>query len=611
MALKRHLGLLHVFCISSGAMISSGIFILPGIAHAQAGPAVTLSYLIAALLAMTGMLSIAELSTAMPKAGGDYFFATRTMGPAVGTISGLLTWLSLSLKTAFALVGMSAFTRLFLSIDIRLIGLTLCVFFTLLNGFGVEKAGRFQVFLVIGLLILMVGYVILGMPAVQIRHFEPFAPHGYGAVFATAGLVFVSFGGLLKTSSVAEEVQNPGKVIPLALIFSLLIISFLYILMVFVTSGTVPASKLDGSLMPITEGARAFLGKNGAIAMSIAAILAFISTANAGIMAASRYLLAMSRDHLLPLHLGYIHPKHNVPSVAILTTGTVISISLFLDLTLLVKAASTVLILAYILANLSLIILRESHIQNYRPIFSAPLYPWFPIIGIIGCALLVVEMGAPVLWLTALLIGAGAFVYWFYGRIKSERDYALRHLVARITAREISNGNLESELKTIIRERDEIVADRFDQIIETCPVLDLSGAHALPEFFQKASEALAEPLAMDAAEINERLIAREQESNTAISADIAIPHIIMEGEGHFEILLARCREGINFSEESPDVKAVFVLAGTPDDRNFHLRALSSIAQIVQDPKFLKRWIAAKNATALRDIILLGRRQRTG
>jgi len=609
MPLKRHLGLLHVFCLSSGAMISSGLFILPGLAHAQAGPAVILSYLIAALLAMTGMLSIAELTTAMPKAGGDYFFTTRTMGPAVGTVSGLLTWLSISLKTAFALVGMSAFTALFLNLDIRIIGVALCALFTLLNSRGVKKAGHFQVALVIGLLVLMLVYIIAGMPAVKIQHFEPFVPHGYGAVFATAGFVFVSFGGLLKTASVAEEVQNPGKTIPLALIFSLLIVGILYVLMVFVTSGTVPAETLDGSLMPITDGARVFLGKGGAIAMSIAAILAFISTANAGIMAASRYLLAMSRDQLISQHLSYIHPKHNVPTIAIFVTGTVIAASLFLELTLLVKVASTVLIIAYILANISLIILRESKVQNYRPIFKAPLYPWLPILGIIGCTLLIFEMGPSVLWMTVLLIAIGAFVYWFYGRIKAERDYALRHLVARITAREISSGTLESELKTIICERDEIIADRFDHLIETCPILDLSGHQTLAAFFKQASETLAEPLSMQADVINEGLITREMESNTAISADIAIPHLIIDGENRFQILLARCRDGINFSDAAPNVKAVFVLAGTRDDRNFHLRALSSIAQIAQDPQFIQRWTAARNETALRDLILLGHRQR--
>jgi amino acid transporter/mannitol/fructose-specific phosphotransferase system IIA component (Ntr-type) len=609
MPLKRHLGLIHVFCISSGAMISSGLFILPGLAHAQAGPAVIISYLLAALLAMTGMLSIAELATAMPKAGGDYFFTTRTMGPAVGTVSGLLTWLSISLKSAFALVGMSAFTALLIPVDVRLIGLGFCLFFTLLNWIGTKETVRVQVALVVGLLLLMVLYIARGLPCVNVRHFEPFAPHGYGAMLATAGFVFVSFGGILKTASVAEEVENPGKVIPLGLIFSLLIVSLLYVLMVFVTSGTVPALTLDGSLTPITEGARIFMGRGGILAMSIAAILAFISTANAGIMAASRYLLAMSRDQLLPEALGYIHPQRDVPSAAILVPGGVIAISLFLQLDLLVKAASAVLIITYTLANLSLIILRESRMQNYRPMFKAPLYPWLPAIGIIGCSILLVTMGPNILGLTALLIAAGGFIYWFYGRIKAERDYALLHLVARLTAREIRTGDLESELKTIIRERDEIVTDRFDQLIETCPVLDLPGSNTLDTFFRQAAENLTDNLSLDTETINDLLLAREKESNTAISPELAIPHIIIEGEGRFEVLLARCREGINFSEEAPSVKAVFVLAGTRDGRNFHLRCLSNIAQIVQDPQFMKRWLAAKNETALRDLILLGRRQR--
>ncbi len=120
--LKRRLGLLHVFCIASGAMISSGIFVLPGLAYARAGPAVGLSYLLAGALAATGLLSTAELATAMPKAGSDYFFITRSVGPAVGTIAGVLNWVSFSLKSAFALVGMAALIRLLAPIDMRLSG---------------------------------------------------------------------------------------------------------------------------------------------------------------------------------------------------------------------------------------------------------------------------------------------------------------------------------------------------------------------------------------------------------------------------------------------------------------------------------------------------------
>lgn len=609
MRLDKSLRMTDVFCISSGAMISSGLFVLPGLAHAQAGPAVVLSYLLAALLAMTGMFSIAELATAMPKAGGDYFFVNRTMGPAAGTVSGLLTWLSISLKSAFALAGMSAFITLFADVDMRLTGAALTLLFTLINCRGAREAGRLQVVLVLFLFLLMIFYVGAGFRGVNIDHFKPFAPYGPACIFSTAGMVFIAFGGILKTASVAEEVQDPGRIIPRALIMSLFVVSVFYVLMVFVTSGLLPAEKLDGNLMPISEGARVFGGRPAFIAMSVAAILAFVSTANAGILAASRYLLAMSRDHLLPSHLARTSGRQNMPRAAIAITGAVVAGALCMELGLLVKAASAVLITTYILANLSLIVLRESRVQNYRPAFRSPLYPWMQIIGVAGCFLLLFEMGMKVLQIEVGLIVIGLFVYWFYGSVKAGRDFALLHLVARLTAREMGSNLLETELKTIIRERDEIVEDRFDQIIEKCMVLDLPKRTTLAAFFKAAAESLAGPTAMPADKLQELMLMRELESNTAISPEVAIPHVLIEGEHQFHILLARCRKGIDFSAEAPAVKAVFVLAGTRDDRNFHLRALAGIAQIVQDQDFLKRWMAAQGKQQLRDVVLLAKRQR--
>ncbi|TVR69471.1 MAG: amino acid permease [Spirochaetaceae bacterium] len=156
MDLKRELRLLDVFCIASGAMISSGIFVLPGLAFGMTGPSVFVSYFVAGLLAFTGMVSTIELTTAMPKAGGNYFFTTRTLGPVVGTIAGLLSWFSLGLKSAFALVGMSAFMVLLVPIDINIAAVALCLFFIILNMVGVKEASRFQIVLVLTMLALMV-----------------------------------------------------------------------------------------------------------------------------------------------------------------------------------------------------------------------------------------------------------------------------------------------------------------------------------------------------------------------------------------------------------------------------------------------------------------------
>ena len=166
--LRKHLGLVHVFCIASGAMISSGLFILPGLAYAKAGPAIILCYLLAGLLSLPGMLSLAEMTTAMPKAGGDCFTIIRSMGPGVGTVAGLLSWFSLSMKSAFALVGMSLFAAAAIGLDQHLVAVVCCMAFVGINLLGVKEAGRTQVLMVSGLLLLLLLYVLFGLPSTNV-----------------------------------------------------------------------------------------------------------------------------------------------------------------------------------------------------------------------------------------------------------------------------------------------------------------------------------------------------------------------------------------------------------------------------------------------------------
>lgn len=300
MTQKRQLGLIHVFCIASGAMISSGIFVLPGIAHAQAGPAVVLSYLLAGVLATLGLLSIAELTTAMPMPGGDYFYISRGLGPAVGTLAGLLSWFSLALKSAFALIGIAVLGAEFVPVNWRILAALSCAFFVLINLWGSREAANLQVVLVLALIGLMLAYVIKGAPHVEMTRFEVMAPHGAEAVFSTAGFVFVSYGGLIQVASIAGEIRHPGRTIPRGMLVAVVSTVALYTLMIFVTTGLLDAAKLDNSLTPLSDAAETFWGGTGYVVVSIAAALAFVTTANAGIMTASRYLLAASRDELLP-----------------------------------------------------------------------------------------------------------------------------------------------------------------------------------------------------------------------------------------------------------------------------------------------------------------------
>ncbi|MDX1675129.1 MAG: amino acid permease, partial [Longimicrobiales bacterium] len=214
-SLTKQLKLFDVFAISTGAMFSSGFFLLPGIAAAGAGPSVVLAYLIASLFILPAMLSVAELATAMPKAGGAYYFLDRSLGPLVGTVGGLGTWIALILKSAFALVGMGAYLALFIDVPMKPLAVALTVLFMAVNIVGAKETSGLQRLLVTVLLVVL-GFFIaqglwelfgIGAEAGRVgEQFTPFLPFGVNGLMATVGLVFVSYAGLTKVASVAEEV---------------------------------------------------------------------------------------------------------------------------------------------------------------------------------------------------------------------------------------------------------------------------------------------------------------------------------------------------------------------------------------------------------------------
>lgn len=174
MTLKRELNLFDVFCITSGAVISAELFILPGIAYAKAGPAVILSFLIAGFIALPALLSASELVSAMPKTGGIYFFVSRSMGYAVGTIAGFSRWFAISLKGAFALIGIGAYAVLITGLPITFIAACCCLFFIGVNLLGTKIAGIIQSFLVIGLLGILAIYILCGFPMIKMDRYLPF-----------------------------------------------------------------------------------------------------------------------------------------------------------------------------------------------------------------------------------------------------------------------------------------------------------------------------------------------------------------------------------------------------------------------------------------------------
>jgi len=613
--MKKTLGGLEVFAISSGAMISSGLFILPALVYRIGGPAIVLAYLLAAVLVVPAMLSKAELATAMPKAGGVYFFIHRSLGPLFGTFAGFASWFSLSLKSAFALLGIGIFLAPLFPLSphsFKLIAIACTLFFAFLNLVSVKESGRFMVVLVFAMLGILLYYGVSGLEWVDVHRFVPFRPHGWPSLFTVAGMIFISFGGLTKIASVAEEVRNPGRTIPRGMFSAFIVVTVVYVLTVFVTVGLLDGTDLAATLTPLSLAAAGYAGRTGFILLAAAAMLAFITTGNAGLMAASRSPLAMSRDSLLPAVLARVNLRFKTPGVSIaITTVFMIAAITFLDLEGLVKVASTMKLILFASVNISVIFMRESKLVSYKPAYNAPLYPYLQIVGTLIYILLIVEMGITPLLITLGFFALSLFWYLIYSRSRNRRQSALIHVVERVTAREMRSSGLGEELRDILIARDEIVEDRFDRIIKQAEIIDDREVQDLNGLFDLLAGVFATKCRLSREEFRALLERREAESTTAIHAGLAIPHIIVPGSARFEIVVVRSRKGISFGTDIPPVHVVFALAGSQDERNFHLQALMAIAQIVQNHEFAKNWLKASDAEELRNLILLAQRARKG
>ena len=609
MKLKKGISFLGVFSIASGAMISSGIFVLAGLAYAKAGPAVFISYLLAGILALLGVFSLIELSTAMPKDGGDYFFINKTLGSFFGTISGFMGWFSLSLKSAFAIFGISEIILLYTGMNPLLSGFLLTLFFVLINIIGIKEAVIFQIIMIVGLISILLAYIFLGLPKINPANFTPFFHSGINEILITSGFVFISFGGLLKVANLSEEIINPKKNIPLGIISSVIVVTLLYTFITVVITGTLPPEVFKKTFTPVADSAKLIMGTLGYTLIIIASFLAFFTTANAGIMSASRYPLALSRDNLLPKKFAVVHPKFKTPILSIFVTGFFIFLYLLLPLEMLVKAASTIILTSYVLTNLSVIIFRESKITNYKPSFKAPFYPWLQIFSIFLFSFFIIELGSQAIELSFSFLFICVVIYMAYGRKVKKKDYALLHVLKRIADQQILENTLEDELRDIIANRDNIEQDNFDSLLREAKFYDFDDKMEYKDLIRKVADYFSKQTNIDKNTLIEKFMKRQKEYGTVVSDFLAIPHIIIEGKNQMLLTIARNKKGFIFSDKDNSVKAVFILIGTKDKRLLHLKALASIANLVSQKNFQTDWLNAKNTVELKNLMILNNRKR--
>ncbi len=437
--LDRRLGLLSVTAISLGAMLGSGLFVLPGVAASITGPSMWLAYLLAGVCVLPAALTKSELATAMPTSGGSYVYIERTFGPLAGTIGGLGLWASLLLKSSFALIGMTWYLKEVLVVPERPTALAVLGAVTLLNVFGVRKVGKAQIVMVaasvIGLVALSIHAAVRFDPALLDR---PWFTGGAGGLATAVAVVYISYAGVTKIAAVAEEVRDPGRTLPLAMMISLAAAALLYSTVTFILVDHVPADLpaaeggLRGDYHPIYTLALRLTGHNIALGIAVLGVLTMASMANAGVLAASRFPFAMSRDGLVPSKLGAISTKFITPVASILVTATVMALAIvFLDVIKLAKLASAFMIMIFIAIYCALIVLRESSAPWYRPHYRAPLYPWMQIFGVLsGCVLLALMDMLALLAIVAIVVPSG-LLFLSFGRHQRNRSGALQRFGQR------------------------------------------------------------------------------------------------------------------------------------------------------------------------------------
>lgn len=610
--LEKQLGLWDVYALATGATLSSGFFLLPGLAAAGAGAAMPLAYLLGAMVLLPGLFSLVELSTAMPRAGGIYYFLDRSMGPLVGTIGGFGTWIAVVLKAAFALIGVGAYLQLFMpGLKMGPIAVGFAVFFGVVNHFGAKKSGSFQLILLIGLLILLSWFCGFGVLHMEIGNFSGFFRSGSAGIISTAGLVIVSYMGLTQVASVAEEVKDPERNLPLGMFLAFGTIILIYMVGSSVMVGVVGVETLargGGDLTPVATVAESLVGPWGAVIMTVAAILAFSSVANAGILAASRYPLAMGRDRVLPGLFGRIGAR-GTPTVGIaVTVGMILLAVMLFDPTKIAKLASAFQMVMFALACLAVMVMRESRIASYDPGFRSPFYPGLQILGILGPAWLIVTMGLLPTLFTGGLIIFGAMWYTYYARDRVDREGAIFHVFERL-GRQRYEG-LDRELREIMKERGPREADPFDDVLTGARVIDLPGPMDFEELAVLASEQLALDLPIPASRMAEGFLEGTRMGVTPVSHGAALPHMRLEELSHFHMVLARVREGVRFGSEAEGVghapeeptRAVFFLVGPEADPGRHLRILAHFAGRVDQHSFMPEWLEAETDEELKEAL---------
>ena len=437
--LRRNLGTFDVVVVGVGAMVGAGIFVLTGQAAAtEAGPAITLSFVVAGVVCALAALCYAELAAMVPVAGSAYTYTFATVGQLIAFVIGWDLVLEFTIGASAVAVGFAGYLNALLdqvagitlpdaitappgeggSVNVFAIAIVLLVGYLLVRGIGMTaKATLAFVAATLAVLALVLA---VGVTEVDTANWDPFFPFGWSGVIGGAALVFFAYIGFDIVATTAEETKRPQRSMPIGILGSLAIVTLLYFAVSGVLTGMAPFREL-GSEAPIADAFKG-LGRDWVAAIVyVGALAATLKTVMLLMLGQSRVAFAMCRDSLLPERFGRTHERFGTPHKITIATVLVVALMAgFVPLSTLAELVNIGTLFAFMLVAAAVLYLRAADPERERP-FRTPLVPAVPLLAIAGCIYLAVTLPADTWLRFAVWMVLGLLVYVFYARHRPTR----------------------------------------------------------------------------------------------------------------------------------------------------------------------------------------------
>jgi APA family basic amino acid/polyamine antiporter len=415
--LKRTLNLLDATSVGIGAIIGAGIFVVLGVAIGYAGPAIIVSIIMAGVVASFTAFSFAELGSAIPKEGGAYQYASELIFPFAGFLVGFL-WLFAQIVAgvAISLGFASYFVAIFPIFPLKTIAVVAAIALTGLNLIGTKQSTAVNNILVIIKIAILGLFIGFGIFQIHPQNFSQFSPNGFFGILQGAGFIFFAYLGFGRIATLGEEVKNPKRNMPLAVLIALVVSVLIYVLTGLTATGLQDYHILAQSGSPIAEAAKAMGNFTIVAAVSLGALIATASVLLTNLIGSSRVAFAMARNGQLPKSIAKVSSKLGTPYISVLVMGALLTaLVATLDLKQTVAITSFAILSVHLTVNLSAIRLGRK-MPNFTG-FRVPLYPLVPLLGFLSCTILMFSLPQES-WIVAAVVVAISVVLYMLTRKK-------------------------------------------------------------------------------------------------------------------------------------------------------------------------------------------------